>query len=258
MPKFHLDNSTKGILQCGRYAFMPNYFSYCGPDKNKNLFEYCAAEYYEPNLNQILSEFEVMFPYLRLIARTNKIKDEFSPEVVEAYWLGNSLTEGVEIKSLYRHFTEDKNLKSKLSKNTIEKVLGYIPARTKPHHNFHVMNIWLRAGKKNIKHTLESINECRISWGKVKEIKKSSVIVDYQSLMIKDDKLILSEGVEREVLTQFEDKGFVKDLKVGEIVTIHWGWVCEKINQNQLKNLQKYTLESLKIFNHQVKEFLYA
>jgi hydrogenase maturation factor len=258
MSKLLPQNSIDGVLRCARYAFMPNYFSYCGPDKNKALFEYCSQNYYEPTLHTILSEFEVMHPYLRLIARENRIKDEFDPEVVEAYWLGNDLVENVQIKNLYRHFTEDKNLKSKLKKSVAEKVLGLMPEITKPHHNFHVMNIWLRAGKLNINHTLKSIDECRISWGKVKKIKKSSIIVDFMPLIIKNDKIMLGEAMEREVLTQFDDKGFVKDLKIGDVVTIHWGWVCEVINNAQLNNLKKYTLESLNIFNQQGKEFLYA
>ncbi|HDQ22672.1 MAG TPA: hypothetical protein ENN28_01720 [Candidatus Uhrbacteria bacterium] len=258
MSPVQFDNSIKGLFQCGKYAFMPNFYAYCGPDKNKQLFEYVSVKYYEPNLKQILSEFEVMQPYLKLIARTSKIKDEFSPEVVEAYWLGNDLTESVDIKNLYRHFTEDKNLKLKIKKSTIEKVLGFNPQNSKPHHNFHVMNIWLRAGKLNIKHTLKSIDECRISWGKIKKIKKNSIIVEYKPLIIEADKLKLGGIIDREVLTQFDDKGFVKNLNIGDIVTIHWGWVCEKINQQQLANLKKYTLESLDIFNHQVIEFLYV
>jgi hypothetical protein len=258
MSKFQPNNSIKGLLQCGKYAFMPNHFSYCGPNRNKDLFEYVVAEYHEPHLDKILSEFEVMHPYLKLIANGNQIKDEFDPQIVEAYWIGNDLTEGVEIKNLYRHFTENKNLKSKLKKSTIERVLGYIPNRTKPHHNFHVMNMWTRTGKLNIKHTLKSIDECRISWGKVKKIKKNAVIVEYQPLLINNDKIQLGEVEDREVLTQFDNKGFVKNLKKGDIVTIHWGWVCEKINNLQLRNLQKYTQESLNIFNQQVIEFLYA
>jgi len=258
MSKLLPQNSIDGVLRCAKYAFMPNYFAYCGPDQNKKLFEYCSQNYYEPNLNRILSEFEVMYPYLKLIARENKIKDEFNSEVVEAYWLGNTLTESVNIKNLYRHFTEDKNLKSKLKKGLVEKVLGLQPDLVKPHHNFHVMNIWLRAGKINIMHTLKSIDECRISWGKVKKIKKSTILVDYQPLIIKNDKITLGEVIERGVLTQFDNKSFVKDLKIGDIVTIHWGWVCEKINNQQLNNLKKYTLESLNIFNQQGKEFLYA
>ncbi len=258
MTQLQLDNSIKGLFQCGRYAFMPNFYAYCGPDKNKSLFEYIAAKYYEPNLNQILSEFEVMHPYLKLIAYNNKIKEEFDPRIIEAYWLGNDLTERVDIKKLYRHFTENKNLKAKIKKSTIEKVLGYIPDRSKPHHNFHVINIWLRAGKMNIKHTLHSINECRISWGKVKKIKKNSVIVEYQPLVIENDKLKFDKIIDREVLTKFDDKSFVKDLQINDIITIHWGWVCEKINQSQLINLKKYTCQSLKIFNQQVLEFLYA
>jgi len=258
MSKLLPQNSIDGVLRCARYAFMPNYFAYCGPDQNKKLFEYCSQNYYEPTLNRILSEFEVMYPYLKLIAKENKIKDEFNPEVVEAYWLGNSLTESVNIKNLYRHFTEDKNLKAKLKKSVVERVLGLLPQRTKPHHNFHVMNIWLRAGKLNINHTLKSIDECRISWGKIKKINKSTVLVEYLPLIIKNDKIILGDTIEREVLTQFNNKGFVKDLNIGDMVTIHWGWVCEKINQEQLNNLKKYTLESLDVFNKQGKEFIYA
>ncbi len=219
------------------------------------MFEYCAANYYDPTLQHILSEFEVMYPYLKLIARENKIKDEFAPQVVEAYWLGNDLTEGVVIKNLYRHFTEEKNLKAKLKKNLVERVLGILPDKAKPHHNFHVMNIWARTGAKNIKHTLKSIDECRISWGKVKEIKKSAIVVDFQPLIIKDDKLQLGEAIDREVITYLDDKSFVKNLKIGDMVTIHWGFVCEKINDEQLKNLKKYTLEGLDIFNKQIKEF---
>ncbi|OGY42026.1 MAG: hypothetical protein A2Y67_03005 [Candidatus Buchananbacteria bacterium RBG_13_39_9] len=255
MSQLEQNNSIDGILRCSKYAFMPNYYQYCGPDKNKSLFEYCAANYYDPTLQHILSEFEVMYPYLKLIARENKIKDEFAPQVVEAYWLGNDLTEGVVIKNLYRHFTEEKNLKAKLKKNLVERVLGILPDKAKPHHNFHVMNIWARTGAKNIKHTLKSIDECRISWGKVKEIKKSAIVVDFQPLIIKDDKLQLGEAIDREVITYLDDKSFVKNLKIGDMVTIHWGFVCEKINDEQLKNLKKYTLEGLDIFNKQIKEF---
>jgi len=252
------NNLFDGVLQCGRYAFRPNFFSYCGPDKNKQLFDYCAADYYEPTLKNILDDFEVMTPYLKLIAQNNQIKDIYDAKVVEAYWLGNSLTEQVNIKSLYRHFTEDKNLKAKLSKSTVEKVLGLLPDRAKPHHNFHVINTWLRAGKLNIHHTLKSIDECRISWGKVKVINKSSLIVEYQPLIILDNKIQIGQSVDREVVTHLDDKSFLKDINVGDLVTIHWGWVCEKINQRQLLNLKKYTLESLDIFNKQINQFLYV
>ncbi|MBN1326182.1 hypothetical protein JW977_04380 [Candidatus Falkowbacteria bacterium] len=258
MSKSELKTSIKGILRCAKYTFMPNYLTYCGPDKNKMLFEYCSEEYYDPKLNSILSEFEVMYPYLKLIAQNNKISDEFSDEVVEAYWLGNELTEGVNIKKLYSHLTEDKNLKSKLKKGIVDKVLGFLPKFAKPHHNFHVMNIWLRAGKKNIKHTLKTIDECRISWGEVQKINKSTILVKFQPLIFLNDQLGLGEIKEREVLIRFNDKGFVRDLQKGDLVTIHWGWACEKINQKQLQNLIKYTTESLKIFNKQSKEFLYA
>ena len=52
-------------------------------------------------------------------------------------------------------------------------------------------------------------------------------------------------------------KSLILDLKIGDIVTIHWGWVCEKIDKVQLAHLKKYTEESLVIFNCQAGEFLY-
>ncbi len=45
-------------------------------------------------------------PYLQLIARSNDIADPFDARVVEAYWIGNELLDGVEVRQLYDSLVE--------------------------------------------------------------------------------------------------------------------------------------------------------
>jgi len=84
-----------------RYAFMPNRLTYCGGDDNRALFDYCLEEVTDDGLRGLLRKFTGAMPYLRLIAECNAILDPFDARVVEAYWLGNNLLQGVEARALY-------------------------------------------------------------------------------------------------------------------------------------------------------------
>src|SRR3990167_9993879 len=87
--------NKQGLLTCARYAFAPNYLKYCGPDENRTIFQYCAAQDADAGLRELLEEFGTLYPYLRFIAQANGIADPFDPRVVEAYWVGNRLLEVV-------------------------------------------------------------------------------------------------------------------------------------------------------------------
>src|SRR5690242_18199578 len=84
-----------------RYAFMPNRLAYCGPDENRALFDYCIAGLTDGGLRGLLRKFTGAMPYLQLIAECNAIPDPLDGRVVEAYWLGNELLQGVEVRALY-------------------------------------------------------------------------------------------------------------------------------------------------------------
>jgi hypothetical protein len=94
-------SSLDGPQVFARYAFMPNRLTYCGGDDNRALFDYCMAGITDPGLRGLLLKFSGAMPYLRLIARCNGIADAFDARVVEAYWLGNELLQGVEARALY-------------------------------------------------------------------------------------------------------------------------------------------------------------
>ena len=79
----------KGISTCARYAFAPNWFHYCGPEKQKDLKAYIQEQRFRSGITDILHHFETLYPYLLLIASENHLNDPFDRRVVEAYWIGN-------------------------------------------------------------------------------------------------------------------------------------------------------------------------
>lgn len=243
------EKQFNGLITCARYAFMPNKLQYCGGDNNKELFEYSASKIIDPGLTHLLQEFQTLYPYLKLIAETNKIKDIFDYRVVEAYWIGNELLDNVDMNKLYWHFIDGLNLKKKLTLSEFEKIVGKIPKGALPHHSFHVLNVYFRTGHLAVEHTLESMDHCRIGWGKIMKVNEHDVEIETQKLTYSTC-LSLSETINKKVLYKFLNRGFIDNPQVGQIVSYHWNWACEIITDNQQKNLEKYTRLCIALANN--------
>lgn len=238
-----------GILRCSRYAFGPNRLHYCGPDANREIFYYIHNKISDPGLENLLKVFRTMYPYLRLIAETNKIKDPFDDRVVEAYWIGNELLETIEKKQLYRHLLEEQKIKKRINGKSFEGVVEKIRQGAVPHHSFHVLDIWKRTGHLNIEHTPETLDSCRISWGTVRQINGPFVTVDTETLLCIDGKLVLSKPAPRKITRTLEANIDIEGLKKDDMVSIHWGVICEIITARQAAILKKYTLKHLELAN---------
>lgn len=241
--------NSQGISRCARYAFMPNKLNFCGPDKNRDLFEYCHSQKVDQGLKLILKEFQVLYPYLKLIAHSNQIKDLFDERVIEAYWIGSQLLENIGKSRLYNHLIDEQQLKKKLNKKLLKKVINKISLDAKPHHNFHVLSVWKRTGHLDVMHTLNSMDLCRISWGKVKGVNKADLKVEYQPLILKNDRLSLGKHILEKVNYRIGDKGFIEKPKKGDWISMHWGFACEVLSDWQVANLKKYTLENIDLAN---------
>ncbi|MBA2776731.1 MAG: hypothetical protein H0U31_08385, partial [Chloroflexia bacterium] len=168
-----------------RYAFMPNKLHYCGGDNNTAIFDYGLEGLREPPLEAMLRKFTGAMPYLSLIARSNGIADPFDERVVEAYWIGNDLLAGVEVRSL--HDALAVRFSKQLQGKTREWLLAKAPAGARPHHNFHVFDVHSRVGE--LEHSLETMDQCRISWGKVLKDDGSELVVERQPLALVEGKL---------------------------------------------------------------------
>jgi hypothetical protein len=241
-----------GLLRCSRYAFGPNRLHYCGPDASREIKSYIDEGKTDLGLEHFLKQFKTMYPYLCFIAKENHLRDPFDNRVVEAYWLGNNLLEKIDRRHFYLHLTEEQQIKKKLNKKDfgyLEKKLG--PAAI-PHHSFHVLNVWKRTGHAELEHTLESMDECRISWGKVIEVNGPTITVLTEPLLYGNGKLFLGAPVKKKLTRQLEAEYDIEQIKPGDIVSIHWSVPCEKISASQAAVLKKYTLKSIALANQTV------
>lgn len=237
--------ALSGTIRFARYAFMPNKLGYCGGNDNRTLFEYCAAQHTDPGLTIILQKFEAAYPYLKLIANSNGIPDPFDTRVVEAYWLGNSLLDRVDLSNFYNSLNE--LFTKRLDSKTLGQIFSRPPLGARPNHSFHVFNVHSRIGA--LDHSLDTMENCRIGWGQIKEISGTRFIVEHQPLILKEGKLKLGALKPKTVMCQLNGKGFVANFKVGDFVSFHWGWACEILSPGQVQYLERYTRYHLDLTN---------
>ena len=234
-----------GTSRFVRYGFMPNRLRYCGGDDNRALFEYGVRNTADGGLTPLLRRFTGALPYLQLIARANAIADPFDARVVEAYWRGNELLDGVEVRQLYDSLIE--RFGKQLQGRTRDLVLGKAPAGARPHHSFHVFDVHSRVGE--LGHNLETMDHCRVSWGEVVAVDGGELVVTRAPLVLEGGKLTLGWAVPERVARQIDGRGFVDGARIGDRVSIHWGWACEVLSDRQLRNLTRFTRHHLALAN---------
>lgn len=251
-----------GVLRCSRYAFGPNRLHYCGPDANKEMLAHIAERKDDAGLTGILSKFETMYPYLKLIADANHIRDPFDDTVVEAYWIGNDLLDGVDKEKLYWHLKDtlsiSKRIGSESFRHLVERMNGSaaargngVPLRAVPHHAFHVLNVWRRTGHLDKVHTPESVAECIVNIGGVTTVSGPWITVKTRPLLYDYDDALwyFGEPVERKLVRNLGCDADIDDVKVGDTLSYHWGVPCEVLTERQADNLRKYTLCSVASVN---------
>jgi len=221
----------------------------CTSKPDQDFFAYYQDEPTGRGLSLILKEFQTLYPYLEFIARANGIRDPFDERVIEAYWIGNQLLENITKSELYNHLIDKIELKKRLNIKLLRQVVNKIPLGARPHHNFHVLNIGKRTGNLDIMHTLNTMDLCRISWGKIKKVNWPNLEVEYQPLVVREDKIGLGEMIDAKILGQIKDSGFIKRPKIGDWISFHWNFACEVLSDNQVNNLKKYTQESIQLVN---------
>ncbi len=225
-----------------RYAFKPNFLGYCGGDDNLALFEYGLDGRVDRGLVELEYQFDGAFPYLELIARANGIADPLDSHVVEAYWIGNRLLDRVDMGSLFRSL--DERFRSRTGAKEWCGLVSKVPAGARPHHSFHVFEIYPRIGfMRNgaVDHMLETMEQCRIRWGRVLSVGASDLVVEVEPLVLRGDRLELAEARRETISRRVDGRGFVDDVRNGDWVSIHWGWACDILTPGQQSNLERYT-----------------
>ncbi len=242
--------TASGALLFGRYAFAPNRLGYCGPKDNQALLEYVSTRSADAGLLEIERRFDGAYPYLRLIAEANGIADPFDDRVVEAYWIGNSCLEQVDATSFYESLTA--RFKNRMDSRTFSWLTGKLVLGARPHHNFHVFDVYMRTGlmKDNrAKIVVETMDSCRISWGRVVSAEGPELVVERPRLTLVDGKLTLTDPEVMRVTRQVNGLGFADKAHPDSYVSIHWNWTCEVLSPAKRQHLMSVTRKYMNLAN---------
>lgn len=233
-----------GLRIAALFGFYTQILGFCGPRGNlisKALSDFLfGKKISRRRIRKILKGFKGAYFYYKLIAECNNIKDHFNERVVKAYWIGNDLLEKVKITDLRQMIVKDFSRPGLLPKEIALKKAEEIPENSKPHHSFHVLIVGPIMRRIVLEGKLFDL--CRVSWGEVKSIENSKVVVKYQPLT-GAKKLRLGKSIEKEISW---DKTLIPKVKISDWVSIHWNNLVEVLNKEDLQNLKKYTKNTLK------------
>ena len=239
-----------GPVLFARYAFGPNRLGYCGPDAAVELFQQATGGGDLRRLRDLARQFEGAWPYLELIARSSGVPDPLDESVVEAYWLGGPLLDTVRPRALGASL--DERFRRRLSADGWRWLGSKPEAGAVPSHAFHVLDVFPRAGlmrSGEVERVLETMDACRIRWGRVLERDGDSLVVSAVPLAMVDGKLVLGAPRPERIRGWLDGAALVDDARPGDVVSIHWDWACERLDPARLERLRTATRRELEIAN---------
>ncbi len=233
--------AADGPLLFARYAYPPNELGYCGGDDHQALLEQTSAGVVDGGLRQRLREFEGAWPYLELIAAANHLADPLDARVVEAYWLGSPLLERVGPALLAGSL--DERFRRRAGK-AWPALAEAIPLGALPHHSFHVFGVYpftglIRSGV--VSEPLRVLDRCRIRWGRVVSVGANTAVVASQRLEWDGHHLVLGALRDEVAATGQGTMRLGRRLAPGDWCSLHWDWVCDRLEPGQVRALRHYT-----------------
>jgi Family of unknown function (DUF6390) len=213
---------------------------YCGPPDSAALRGYGLTGAANPELAR---SFAGAWPYLELIAGHAGIPDPLDRRVVEAYWVGNRLLDTVglagPVEALAEHFGHPR-----------EVLDGGLA-----HHSFHVLCMypWVRLldDRRTEDRALSVLDQCRIRWGRVTAVRGDRVLVRCRPLTWHGRRLELGRPVVQPAEASMVGAA---ELAVGDRVSLHWQWVCDRLSDRQVRALRGYTRRHLDLVNRRIAE----
>lgn len=233
---------TPGPLLFVRYAYPPNALGYCGPPDSAAFRAYGLAGAVDADLVRLARSFTGAWPYLELIAERAGIADPLDRRVVEAYWVGNRLLDSAALADLADPVGERFRDRLGLAPDA--------PCGGVAHHSFHVLCVYPWAGmltdSRRSGQALSVLDRCRIRWGRVTAVDGARVAVRSRPLTWDGRRLGLGAPVAEPAVTSVVDTA---GPAVGDWVSLHWDWVCDRLSERQVRALRLATSRHLDLVN---------
>jgi len=238
-----------GALMFVRYAYPPNSMGFCGPADSTAFREYANAGVVDRGLVRLAQAFSGAWPYLEMIAAGAGIPDPLDRRVVEAYWVGNRLLDAMPLPFLAN--TLEERCRPRIGHRFGWLAEGLLAGGV-PHHSFHVFGVYpwvgLLGDDRKAGHALTVLDRCRIRWGQVSAVHHGQVMVRSRPLLWDGRTLSLGEPQPETADIAVETK-----LAVGDWVSLHWNWVCDRLTGAQLRAPRAYSRRHLDMVNHGVE-----
>lgn len=231
-----------GPLRFARYATPPNRLGYCGPGAAGDFADLIAANAVE-ELRHSAREFAAAFPYLELLAGANRGSDPhtdpLAEAVVEAYWIGNSLLPRVTMADFGRSIDDRFRRRAGRNWNHVELSVPNGAAN----HAYHVLvaSPWVGLMREGVvDEPLAIVDSCRISWGTVVGESGARPLVRRTPMVWEHGRLKWGPTDVEHVVSPIR-------VAVGDIVSLHWGQVCEVLTRSQLRWLVSTTICQMEV-----------
>jgi hypothetical protein len=229
-----------------RYAFPPNELGYCGPDGAGVLLRHAATGRDSDVVSSRARGFDGAWPYLKVIAAAAGVPDPLDPRVVEAYWVGNDLLDSV----------RPDRLLATLAERFVGQVGGFWQRVTPEmgplaHHSFQVFAVypWVAMLASPSPVPLSVLDQCRIRWGTVVAVAGDHATVRSSPLVWESGALGLGAEREERVRWALAGEALSAGLGVGDRVSLHWDWVCDRLTSAQVDALAEFSARQVDLAN---------
>ena len=235
----------RGAEMFARYACAPNQLGYCGPHDTGLLMGASRDE-----IERAARQFTGAWPYLQVLSLLTGISDPLDHRVVDSYWLGGGIGAALDPHSVT---TELLDIIAPQAGQYWSHLTDDLVDEAAPDHCFHVFGVypWSRLlGTGADEHPLSVLDNCRISWGTVVSTDGTTAVVSAPRL--RWDRLALSLSAPEDRSAEAASRGDIA-VRIGDLVALHWGQVCDRLTPEQVARLKDSTARQLEATNRRLR-----
>ncbi|MFF9348808.1 DUF6390 family protein [Streptomyces sp. NPDC014734] len=222
--------SERGAVLFARYAYPPNELGYCGPADATALLRPEDTGLVERHARR----FEGAWCYLELLAETAGLPDPLDERVVEAYWIGNELLDRTDPAALLARLRD--RFRGQWG-GTWQDAAD----RARAHHSFQVFDVypWARLlGTSDSRAPLDVLDRCRIRTGVVRSVGGEFATVESRPLRWTGGHLVHGAPRPESVRWSTGGRSLIPGLARGDVVSLHWDWVCDVLTRPQAARVE--------------------
>lgn len=240
------DRLTGGAELFCLYAQPPNVLGYCGPSDESGVSAVAGGlALPAEEMARLALAFDGAWPYLEMIGGLTG-REPLSAPVVEAYWKGNEVLGSIPLFEWGNSVSDRFRKQADGRWPAVEEALN---SGGTPNHAFHVFCVYpwvglLREGF--VGPSLEVLDRCRIGWGRVTGVGEVAT-VSRRPLVWADGSLRHGEPVEE----PFRPPQRVV-LQLGDLVSLHWDYICERLDVGEMERLRMVHDRHLAIANREL------